>query len=70
MGNEQWIDSSTAVVVNGKEYVAGYVWNDNKYSLAKTDGEITIGSGSFKNGENTIIIDAEGYNRLTIVYNK
>ena len=54
-------DAITSVSVNGVDYVAD--WNEEDQTLVYAPGYsgMTIYSGAFKEGENTIVIKASGY---------
>lgn len=51
----------TGISVNGVDYVAD--WNEEDDTLVYSAGWLgmTIYSGAFKEGENTIVIKADGY---------
>ena len=56
-----YISKITAVKVNGTTYSSGVVWNNNTYSISMAnDGYLSIGSGSFVDGNNTVTITATG----------
>ncbi len=66
-----YISKITAVKVNGITYSSGVVWNNNTYSISMAnDGYLSIGSGSFVDGNNTVTITATGYKELTITITK
>ena len=70
MGNSDWVKAIKAITVNGIAYESGYVNGNAKYSLAATDGIITLGKKEIiSGGENIIEVSAEGYQNLTIVMN-
>lgn len=63
-------DAITSVSVNGVDYVAD--WNEEDQTLVYAPGYsgMTIYSGAFKEGENTIVIKASGYLDKTIKFTK
>lgn len=66
-----YIIKITAVKVNGTTYSSGVVWNNNTYSISMAnDGYLSIGSGSFVDGNNTVTITATGYKELTVTITK
>ena len=66
-----YISKITAVKVNGTTYSPGVVWNNNTYSISMAnDGYLSIGSGSFVDGNNTVTITATGYKELTVTITK
>lgn len=66
-----YISKITAVKVNGTTYSSGVVWNNNTYSISMAnDGYLSIGSGSFVDGNNTVTITATGYKELTVTITK
>lgn len=66
-----YISKITAVKVNGITYSSGVVWNNNTYSISMAnDGYLSIGSGSFVDGNNTVTITATGYKELTVTITK
>lgn len=66
-----YISKITAVKVNGTTYSSGVVWNNNTYSISMAnDGYLSIGSGSFIDGNNTVTITATGYKELTVTITK
>ena len=60
----------TGISVNGVDYVAD--WNEEDDTLVYSAGWLgmTIYSGAFKEGENTIVIKADGYLDKTILFTK
>ena len=60
----------TGISVNGVDYVAD--WNEEDETLVYSAGWLgmTIYSGAFKEGENTIVIKADGYLDKTILFTK
>ena len=66
-----YISKITAVKVNGTTYSSGVVWNNNTYSISMAnDGYLSIGSGSFVDGNNTVTNTATGYKELTVTITK
>lgn len=66
-----YISKITAVKVNGTTYSSGVVWNNNTYSISMAnDGYLSIGSGSFVDGNNAVTITATGYKELTVTITK
>ena len=69
MGNDNWMNAITGVTVNGEAYEKGY-YRDNTYSLATTDGKISLDKAGFTENENVVIISAKGYEDLEVVLDK
>ena len=69
MGNDDWMKAITGVTVNGEAYEKGY-YRDNTYSLATTDGKISLDKAGFTENENVVVISAEGYKDLEVVLDK
>ena len=69
MGNDDWMKAITGVTVNGEAYEKGY-YRDNTYSLATTDGKISLDKAGFTENENVVVISAEGYEDLEVVLDK
>lgn len=69
MGNDNWMNAITGVTVNGEAYEKGY-YRDNTYSLATTDGKISLDKAGFTENENVVVISAEGYEDLEVVLDK
>ena len=69
MGNDDWMKAITGVTVNGETYEKGY-YRDNTYSLATTDGKISLDKAGFTENENVVVISAEGYEDLEVVLDK
>lgn len=66
-----YISKITAVKVNGTTYSSGVVWHNNTYSISMAnDGYMSIGSGSFVDGNNTVTITATCYKELTVTITK
>ena len=70
MGNDEWMNAITEITVNGTIYEKGFVWNNTSYSLAVTDGKISLGNAEFTEEVNEVVISAEGYEDLTVKMNK
>ena len=69
MGNDDWMKAITGVTVNEETYEKGY-YSDNTYSLAVTDGMISLDGAGFTENENTVVISATGYEDLEVVLDK
>ena len=69
MGNDDWMKAITGVTVNGETYEKGY-YSDNTYSLAVTDGMISLDKAGFTENENIVVISATGYEDLEVVLDK
>lgn len=69
MGNDDWMKAITGVTVNGEAYEKGY-YSDNTYSLAVTDGMISLDKAGFTENENIVVISATGYEDLEVVLDK
>ena len=69
MGNDDWMKAITGVTVNGETYEKGY-YSDNTYSLAVTDGMISLDGAGFTENENTVVISATGYEDLEVILDK
>lgn len=69
MGNDNWMNAITGVTVNGEAYEKGY-YRDNTYSLATTDGKISLDKAGFTENENVVVISAKGYEDLEVVLDK
>lgn len=73
---DDFINNITSVKVNGKEYThADYDAFDEDASKAAEQyafayGAMKLGNGAFKDGENTIVISATGYDAKTIELTK
>lgn len=66
MGYDEWVGQITGVQVNGIDYENGFVYDNEKYSISKTDGIVKLGSSAFTEECNTITISANGYSDLTL----
>ena len=69
MGNDDWMKAITGVTVNEETYEKGY-YSDNTYSLAVTDGMISLDKAGFTENENIVVISATGYEDLEVVLDK
>ena len=69
MGNDDWMKAITGVTVNEKTYEKGY-YSENTYSLAVTDGMISLNGAGFTENENIVVISAKGYEDLEVVLDK
>lgn len=69
MGNDDWMKAITGVTVNEETYEKGY-YSDNTYSLAVTDGTISLNGAGFTEDANIVVISAEGYNDLEVIIDK
>lgn len=70
---ENWMDKITNVTVNGTEYTkvsSSFSMSENTYYLIKNDGQLCFGSGAAAEGENTVVISAEGYQDCTVTFTK
>ena len=70
MNNDDYMKAITSIKVNSTSYTSGYVSNNNKYSIAVTDGSISLGNSAFTEDNNTVIITATGYKELTVTITK
>ncbi len=69
MNHDTWMNAITGVTVNGTTYVNKSFY-ELGYSLAVTDGKITLGEAGFTEDANVIVISAEGYEDLEVVLDK
>ena len=69
MGNDDWMKAITGVTVNEETYEKGY-YSENTYSLAVTDGMISLDGAGFTENENTVVISATGYEDLEVILDK
>lgn len=69
MGNDDWMKAITGVTVNEETYEKGY-YSDNTYSLAVTDGTISLNGAGFTEDANIVVISADGYNDLEVIIDK
>ncbi len=70
---EQWMEKITSLTVNGTEYTkvsSSFSMSENTYYLIKNDGQLCFGSGAAAEGENTVVISAEGYQDCTVTFTK
>ena len=66
---EAWIGAVNKVTVNGTEYSSGV--GDPYFTTNTTDHQIILyGDKPFKDGDNTVVISAEGYKDLTLTVKK
>lgn len=66
---EAWIGAVNKVTVNGTEYSSGV--GDPYFTTNTTDLKIILyGDKPFKDGDNTVVISAEGYKDLTLTVKK
>ena len=70
MNNDDYMKAITSIKVNSTSYTSGYVSNNNKYSIAVTDGSISLGNSAFTEDNNTVTITATGYKELTVTITK
>lgn len=70
MNNDDYMNAITAIKVNSTDYTNGFVWNNNCYSIAATDGSISLGGSAFTEENNTVTITADGYKELTAAITK
>ena len=66
--SENWMKAITSVEVNGSEFekATNSFDMDQKYRLVPTDATIYVSTALHDNDENTIVIEADGYETLTI----
>lgn len=69
MNQDTWMNAITGVTVNEKTYEKGY-YSENTYSLAVTDGMISLDGAGFTENENIVVISATGYEDLEVVLDK
>lgn len=69
MGNDDWMKAITGVTVNEETYEKGY-YSENTYSLAVTDGTISLNGAGFTEDANIVVISADGYNDLEVIIDK
>lgn len=70
---EQWMEKITSLTVNGTEYTkvsSSFSMSENTYYLIKNDGQLCFGTGAAAEGENTVVISAEGYQDCTVTFTK
>ena len=70
---ENWMDKITNVTVNGTEYTKvsySFSMTEKTYYLIKNDGNLRFGAGATVEGENTVVISAEGYEDCTVSFTK
>lgn len=70
---EQWMEKITSLTVNGTEYTkvsSSFSMSENTYYLIKNDGQLCFGSGAAAEGENTVVISAEGYQDCSVTFTK
>mgnify|MGYP000187831145 CR=1 FL=1 len=65
----QAITSSGKVIVNGTEYVSG-ASGENEWTISSMKEWLSIGPAAFTEGENSVVIKAEGYEDKTVKFNK
>lgn len=70
MQNDDYMKAITAIKVNSTDYTKGAVWNNNCYTIAATDGSISLGGSAFTEENNTVTITADGYKELTAAITK
>lgn len=70
MNNDDYMKAITSIKVNSTSYTSGSVWNNNKYSIAVTDGSISLGNSAFTEDNNIVTITATGYKELTVTITK
>ena len=69
MNNDDYMESIIGITVNDTPYTTSYN-SQPRYSIIKTDGEITFDSNAFTKDNNTVIITATGYKKLTVTITK
>lgn len=70
MNNDDYMKAITSIKVNSTSYTSGSVWNNDKYSIAVTDGLISLGNSAFTEDNNIVTITATGYKELTVTITK
>ena len=70
MNNDDYMKAITSIKVNSTSCTSGYVSNNNKYSIAVTDGSISLGNSAFTEDNNIVTITATGYKELTVTITK
>ena len=70
MNNDDYMKAITSIKVNSTSYTSGYVSNNNKYSIAVTDGLISLGNSAFTEDNNIVTITATDYKELTVTITK
>ena len=70
MNNDDYMKAITSIKVNSTAYTSGSVWNNNKYSIAVTDGLISLGNSAFTEDNNIVTITATDYKELTVTITK
>ena len=70
MNNDDYMKAITSIKVNSTSYTSGSVWNNNKYSIAVTDGSISLGNSAFTEDNNIVTITTTGYKELTVTITK
>lgn len=66
MGNSEFMENISTVIVNEMAYEYGYVNNNTKYSISNTDGIIKLGKEKMTSTPNVVVIKATGYKDLTL----
>ncbi len=69
MNNDDYMEAIIGITVNDTPYTTSYN-SQPRYSIIKTDGEITFDSNAFTKDNNTVIITATGYKELTVTITK
>lgn len=69
MNNDDYMDAIIGITVNDTPYTTSYN-SQPRYSIIKTDGELTFDSNAFTKDNNTVIITATGYKELTVTITK
>lgn len=69
MNNDDYMKAITGVKVNTTDYVTSY-GSQPRYSIAATDGSISLSGSAFTEENNTVTITADGYKELTAAITK
>lgn len=70
MNNDDYMKAITAIKVNSTDYTKGTAGNNNCYSIAATDGLISLSGSAFTEENNTVTITADGYKELIVTITK
>ncbi len=70
MRNDDYMKAITAIKVNSTDYTKGTAGNNNCYSIAATDGSISLSGSAFTQKNNTVTITADGYKELIVTITK
>lgn len=73
---DAWKSKATSITVNGTQYTVSGLLSSPKANTADYHWDnishwtLTLGGKAFKDGENTVVISADGYKDLTVTVNK